>query len=62
MYIVDTSERSASPRCGEPVRHLALVAGQLHVHVQLDVRVGRAGEVVEPLVERQAARASAASS
>ena len=39
---------------GEPLDDLALVAGQLHVHVELDARVRLAGEVLEPLLERQA--------
>ena len=54
MYIVDTSERSGEPARREPLGHLALVAGQLHVHVELHARVRLAGEVVEPLVEREA--------
>ena len=49
--------RSASarrrPRSRKPLHHLALVAGQLQVHVQLHARVGLSGEVVEPLVEGQ---------
>ena len=38
----------------EPLRHLALVAGELHVHVQLHAGVRLAGEVLEPLLERHA--------
>ena len=38
----------------EPLRHLALVAGQLHVHVELHARVRLAGEMREALLERDA--------
>ncbi len=39
---------------GEPLHDLALVAGQLQVHVQLHAGVRLAREQLEPLLERQA--------
>jgi hypothetical protein len=38
----------------QPFDDLALVAGQLQVHVQVDAGVGFAGEVLEALLERHA--------
>ena len=39
---------------GEPLRDLALVAGQLQVHVELHAGVGLAREQLEALLEREA--------
>jgi hypothetical protein len=38
----------------QPVGNVALVAGELHVNVELDRGVRRAREVIEPFVEREA--------
>jgi hypothetical protein len=49
--VEETSARSPEPPLEKTLHHLALVARELQVHVELDARVGVAREVVEPFLE-----------